>query len=549
MIFKGHRNLRQKVAELLVIRASGHCSDSERNYPLWELNNNDLERLLNDGVGGVIVFGGSTTELQIRCKTFKNWAINPLLICADIEEGLGQRFSGGTWLAPPMALGQIYGTEPFRAIHLAERYGKCTGMQARSCGLNWILGPVCDINTNPNNPVINLRAWGDDLRTVSALTCAFQRGLTSQGVLSCVKHFPGHGDTGVDSHLELPIVDHPLQRLEALEFLPFQAAISNGAASVMTAHLLIRNVDPDYPATLSKKVLTGLLRQKLGFEGLIVTDALVMESISKKYGCGESSVLAFAAGADLIMMPEDPFEAIEALCEALLSGRIPMERLEQALSRRNKAIAKLEFTSVSEQAKVCDVNVSQIESESDRLFARELVTNSLVIHNPGVIKAQPVGVNLLRVDSFFSNPFLTRSAPAICFPAEAGFRNVLCHEFGVSPWRDDAEEPLALHRIGDGNVLVQLFIRGNPFRGSGHLEEPWSAALRQLERCHRLAGLVVYGSPYVWEDLIQYVGPHIPAAYSPAQIPEAQRQILKSFFPAPSGLKRSSKKLRNEFTD
>ncbi len=522
--------LRQKVAELLIIRSSGHLCDTQRQYPKWELKNSELKRLLEEGVGGVILLGGSIHELQQRSKILSSWSAKPLLLCADIEEGLGQRFQGGTWFVPPLAVGQIYRKDPEKAILLAEKYGSSTGFQARICGLNWILAPVCDINSNPNNPVINVRAWGENHSTVSELTCAFNRGLASQGVLSCAKHFPGHGDTSVDSHLELPILEHDLNRLEEIEFSPFKTLVAAGADSVMSAHILLRKIDSRHPATLSRKVLTTLLREKIGFDGLLVTDALVMEAISKCYGVAESAVLAFEAGADLLMMPENPDEAINAICSALLSGRIPMKRLEEALVRRRKALAKIEAfnsTSLDQKSKVDSLD---IERDADRALADELIRRSILVRKQLDLDAKNhAGINLLRVDSVLPCPFLTPLSPACCMPEAIGFRTILCHQLGISPWATDLNEPLALTRFGDGPFLLQLFCRGNPFRGDLNNQEPWLVVIQQLQKQNRLSGLVVYGSPYLWNELIQVLDPSIPSAYSPGQMPEAQNQVLSAF--------------------
>ena len=254
-----------------------------------------------------------------------------------LKRAVGQRFEGASWLVPPLALGRLYQSDPLRALDFAERYGRCTGDQARRCGLNWVLGPVCDVNNNPANPVINVRAWGEDAATAGTLAAAFQRGLSRTGVLGCAKHFPGHGDTSSDSHLDLPVLPHSKERLAAVELPPFQEVIAAGVHSVMTAHLLLPELDPNHPATLSTTVLTNLLRHDLHFDGLVVTDALVMEAITKRYGAAEAAVLAFEAGADLILMPADADAAIDGLCNAFRSGRLPMQRLEDSLQRRRQA--------------------------------------------------------------------------------------------------------------------------------------------------------------------------------------------------------------------
>ncbi len=542
-------DLRADVAQLFVVRASGHALDNQRNYPAWELTNKELQTLLGQGVGGVLLLGGTSTELFHRCRTLRQWAANPLLLCADVEEGMGQRFHGGTWLVPPMALARLHTSDPEEAKILAERYGRCTGYQARSCGLNWILAPVCDVNTNPDNPVINVRAWGQDPETVSALASAFHQGLSLEGVLSCAKHFPGHGATGVDSHLDLPILDQNIHELEDCELIPFRSAIAAGVSSVMTGHLLFPNIDPDNPTTTSRELITNLLRQKLGFEGLIVTDALVMKAITQIYGSGEAAVMAFDAGVDLILMPKEPGIAIEALTEALLSGQVPMQRLDEALERRRNALATLE-TSSSPQNERFFINRSfELERSEDQALSEDLVRSTLEIHQLKPIQPAQKGLNFLRIDGVFPCTILSNSAPAISLPEKVGYRTVISHPMGVNPWQDDTSSPLALDRLGDGPLILQLFIRGNPFRGKRDCQEPWQAVLQQLQREQRLAGLVVYGSPYIWEQLLKVLDSSIPAVYSPGQMPEAQKQALSSLLEPVQDPESSQHVMINEFTN
>ena len=517
-------SLRKKVASLVVVRASGHAFDRQRRYPRWELTNAELRRLLESGVGGVILLGGSCVELRQRCQQLQGWAGGPLLLCADVEEGVGQRFEGASWLVPPMALGRLFQTDPDQAKNLAEAYGACTGREARLCGLNWVLAPIVDVNNNPANPVINVRAWGEDPCTVQELTLAFQRGLAQEGVLGCAKHFPGHGDTAVDSHLQLPVLPHTMERLEQLELQPFQASIAAGIDSVMTAHLQIPALDPERPATLSKAVLTNLLRDQLGFEGLVVTDALVMEAIRAHHSAGDAALLAFEAGADLILMPEDADAAIDALCAGLQNGRIPLERLEASLRRRTQALARLGQATTDPTAETLE-----LERASEQTLAATLleVTGE---HNGQRLTAlnDREGINLIRVDGVLPCPQLPATAAALLLPEQAGFRTLIQHPLAVSIWREsNAEAPLDLERLGAGPVLLQLFLRGNPFRAGRDQQEPWAAALEQLQAAGRLAGFAVYGSPYTWEALRRSLDPSIPAAYSPGQMPDAQRWVLE----------------------
>ena len=529
-------DLRRRLASLLVVRGSGHGSDGQRRYPRWELPNAELQRLLADGVGGVILLGGSAAELRLRTAQLQRWAGGPLLLCADVEEGVGQRFEGASWLVPPLALGRLHGRDPARAEALAERYGHCTGRQAQLLGLNWVLGPVCDVNNNPANPVINVRAWGETPETSAALAAAFVRGCQAEGVLACAKHFPGHGDTSSDSHLELPLLPHSRERLEAVELPPFRAAIAAGVASVMTAHLLLPVLDAKKPATLSAAVLSDLLRRDLGFPGLVVTDALVMEAITAHHGAAEAAVLAFEAGADLILMPADADAAIDGLLAAVQAGRLSSERVRSSLERRRLALEPC--ASPAPLGEVLDDLEQLIHSEELQL-SRELLELSLEVQG-GSAAAPPAeptrldrqlppgpGLNLIRLDTQLNAPQLPAMAPALLRPTAAGYTAAVLDGRSPSPWSGDPAAPLALDRLPSGPVLLQLFVRGNPFRGSAGGDEPWPAVVRQLLAIDRLAAVAVYGSPYLWEALQPLLPADLPAAYSPGQMPQAQAVLLE----------------------
>jgi beta-glucosidase len=431
---------------------------------------------------------------------------------------------------PPLALGRIHGEDAAAALTLAERYGRCTGREAAALGLNWVLGPVCDVNNNPANPVINVRAWGEDPASAGALAAAFLQGAQAEGVLCCAKHFPGHGDTTADSHLELPVLPHSRERLEAIELPPFCQAIAAGVAAVMTAHLQLPALDADRPATLSAPVLTDLLRRDLGFGGLVVTDALVMEAIAGRHGAGEAAVLALAAGADLVLMPEDADTAIEAIVAAVAAGRLQLDQLQASAERRRAALARIRnWGDGGDGGPDRPLGIlSNGPLPEDRALALELVQRSLQRRDGGSVRTASGGINLIRVDGALGCPFLAGGAPALAWPAAAGLRTVLIDGAAPSPWQTSDEAPLDLDRLGDGPLLLQLFVRGNPFRGSASGQEPWPAVIRQLQGAGRLAGLAVYGSPYLWESLAGLLEEGIPAAWSPGQMPLAQAQLLAS---------------------
>ncbi|PSB36877.1 beta-glucosidase, partial [filamentous cyanobacterium Phorm 6] len=335
-------SLPELVAQMFVVRASGYLFDHQIRYLEWEPTADKLRYYLEKlGVGGVILVGGSAAELAVRSHQLQSWAKFPLLLAADIEEGVGQRFAGATWFGPPMAIAEIATHDAGKADRYAEQMGSVTAIEARAIGLNWILAPVVDVNNNPDNPVINVRAFGETSEIVGKLASAFIRGAGQHPVLTTAKHFPGHGDTAVDSHLELPVLPHSPARLAAVELPPFVEAIAAGVDAVMSAHLLIPAWDAEFPATLSRKILIGKLREELGFDGLIVTDALVMGAIANKYGANEAAVLAAEAGADVLLMPLDPEGAILAVCEAVTQGRILLSQIKESVNRIWKAKIKV----------------------------------------------------------------------------------------------------------------------------------------------------------------------------------------------------------------
>ena len=229
-------------------------------------------------------------------------------------------------------------------VELVRSVGRAIGEEVAYLGANVDLAPVLDVNVNPRNPIIGFRSFGADPDGVIRYGLAFARGLEEAGVLWTAKHFPGHGDTQTDSHTGLPIVDKPLEQIEKVELAPFEAAVAAGVPLIMTAHIIYPALDPDYPATLSKKVLTGLLREKLGYENLIITDDMGMRAISDRWGAGEAAVRAVTAGADLVLVGrggDTASEVYRALDEALKSGRISSERAATTRERLARARSRV----------------------------------------------------------------------------------------------------------------------------------------------------------------------------------------------------------------
>jgi beta-N-acetylhexosaminidase len=280
-------------------------------------------------VGGMVVFAGEVYETAELNNYLQSLADVPLLIAADFENGAAMRINGATLFPPFMALGAA-GSED-----LAYQEGRITAIEGRAMGIHINYAPVVDVNINPDNPVISTRSAGEDPERVSRLAAAFVRGCQENGMPATAKHFPGHGDTAVDSHSTMPTVNGDRARLDRVELYPFARAIEAGVEVIMTAHLHVPALDPTpgLPATLSPPILTDLLRKQLGFKGLIVTDAMDMGGITNTYGAGEAAVKAVQAGVDMVLLPMDPPGAIDALVHSVSTGTIPESRIDDSVRR------------------------------------------------------------------------------------------------------------------------------------------------------------------------------------------------------------------------
>jgi beta-N-acetylhexosaminidase len=290
--------------------------------------------LVRAGVGGVILFArnvASPEQVAELNRSLKAVAPGPLLSSVDQEGGRVARLRRPwtEWL-PMRALGAS-GDEA-----LAEEVGRVLGVELKACGFDIDYAPVLDVDSNPANPIIGDRSFGRDPELVGRMGAALIRGLQAISVAACGKHFPGHGDTAQDSHLELPRLPHGLDRLRSLELVPFRHAIKAGVASIMTAHVLFEALDPEVPATMSAKALDGLLRQELGFGGVIISDDLEMKAVHERYPMVDVVERALNAGVDAFLACKQlalQHEVIGHIVKAVESGRVPRERLEQAAER------------------------------------------------------------------------------------------------------------------------------------------------------------------------------------------------------------------------
>ena len=289
-----------------------------------------IDEALKLGVGGFILFGGPSEHVATLTEDLHSKSKTALLIGADLERGAGQQFAGETPLPPLAAIASL---EDLQAI---RRAAAVTAREARELGVNWIYAPVCDLDIEPNNPIVGTRSMGSDPERVGESAAAWIDACQSEGVLACAKHFPGHGRTTVDSHKELPRVDAPADLLRQTDLVPFRRAIERGVASIMSAHVAFPAFDPTgAPSTLSRPILTDLLRRELEFTGLVVTDALIMEGV---LGGGESEAVirALDAGCDCMLYPSNLAESERAVAQAIEEKRLDAEQIHQSIERRRR---------------------------------------------------------------------------------------------------------------------------------------------------------------------------------------------------------------------
>jgi len=338
----------EKVGQLVHVGINAKFANQESSFF------KSLQRdVVENKIGGIIFFGAPIYETTHIANRMQALAKIPLLMSLDAETGIGMRFEDATNF--PWAMAVTATGDP----EYARKIGVITGREARAIGIQHVYAPVLDVNNNADNPVINVRSFGEDPADVARFGSAFAQGIQSQRVIATAKHFPGHGDTAVDSHRGLPIIDLPRSRFDSLELMPFKKAIDDGIASVMIAHIALPQIDNEQvkplkeykggdaeagaeivsqsatiPATLSAKVQTDILRKDLGFKGLIVSDAMSMSGLTLYFTQEEAGVRAFLAGTDILEKPTDADSILRGLKAAVASGRIPMARLDESVTRQ-----------------------------------------------------------------------------------------------------------------------------------------------------------------------------------------------------------------------
>jgi len=360
-------SLREKVGQMIVAKVDARydsCTDPQ--YLL-------ISRLATEGkIGGIMFLKGDILSAGMLANHFQAKSKVPLLVSADMERGLAMRLEGATKFSPAMALAAS--GDPA----LTRSMASIIALEARSVGIQQNYAPTVDLNINPANPVINVRSFGDRIPLVNAMSAAVIDGLQSSGVVATAKHFPGHGDVTVDSHLALPVLEGDRRRLEEYELKPFRSAISQDVLSVMVGHLAVPKLTGTMePASLSGTIVTGLLREELGFRGLIVTDALNMKALQNGQTSGDIAVMAVQAGNDILLFPEDPELVFNAVTAAVESGQIPESRIEHSARR----ILQLKHWLGLDRQKLADLSRLQehVDSPKHELVAKKIAEESLTL--------------------------------------------------------------------------------------------------------------------------------------------------------------------------
>jgi len=476
-------------------------------------------------VGGYHLLGENDAQHEpvgaaLLVNHLQEMAKVPLLITADFEGGVGLRFIGATRLPRAMAIGATGNPE------MAYQAGRIAAEEARAIGVNVNFYPVVDVNNNARNPIINIRSFGGNPDLVSRMARAFIRGSQEHGVMATAKHFPGHGDTSTDSHLELPVVDVDRARLNAIELPPFRAAIEEGVGGVMSAHIALPQVEPEkLPATLSSKILTGVLRNDLKFHGVIFTDAMNMRGISAHFPEGEAAVRAIKAGADVILYPPSVEQAFLGLKRAVESGEIKQSRVNESV--RRILAAKLELG--LDRNRFIDINQidKALGTTEHQTTARQMIESAITLVRDSrqvlPLKLTPEQ-KVLFVTIVDRNDGWRDGVPGSAFYSQLIQR----HQNSVNVYVTDKTSPGEFELIRklatlSDVVIVNAFIRVASFKGSIDMSDAQINLLKFLSTIRQPFAFVLYGSPY----LLSFV-PELPTyvlAYE--YYPAAEEAALK----------------------
>ena len=477
--------LEEKVGQLIACRYTGRFVNMDSEFV------DELKTLVAEQkIGGLILFAGDVYETAHLNNSLQEKAKIPLLIASDLERGLGNQIDGATLFPPVMSLGAADSEE------LAYRMGKITALEARAIGIHMTYAPVVDVNINPDNPIINVRSFGEDPEQVGRLAVPFIKGCQENGLIATAKHFPGHGDTDEDSHTVLPTVNADRERLDRVEIYPFKIAVESGVQAIMAAHLSLPALDPrqNVPSSLSKPILTGLLREELGFKGIIVTDAMGMGGVTTLFEPEEAALRAIKAGIDMVLLPPKPKEVIEALIQAVRDGEISEERIDLSVKRILEAKARLGLY----KQKLVDLALLDIRIAPRAHLRQAEVTfekSMTLVKNEDAVVPLSKENQSIAILSLSSDPggfFAGRT-----FVREMKKKSSRIMEFYAEATTGQDYLDSAFKNARNADVLViALFSRLRADKGSVGLEMNHVHLIREAVKLSKNVLVVSFGSPY-----------------------------------------------------
>lgn len=477
--------LRERIGQMIIVPLNGEFTNtSSEKFAQMR------RQIVENKVGGFTLFRGEANSIAALTNAAQRLARVPLFFSADYERGLRMQLRTGTPFTTNM--GVAAAGDPAAA----RRQGKIICEEMRAIGANWLFAPVADINNNPDNPVINIRSFGADPQRVGEFVAALVMGVREANCLSTLKHFPGHGDTAIDSHIGLSIIPLDRARLDAVEFVPFRAGIAGGADSVMTAHLAVPKVTADeLPATLNPKISVAILRGELKFEGIITTDSMEMGAITKNFPNGQSAVMAIKAGADVVLFPPNVERAIDAIEAAVKKGDIAESRINESVRRLLRAKFLLGLT---ENAQVDLVKVNEIVERPENIReANQTAEKSItLLRNHDRIfpmSIEKANKSLFVVVAADDDP-VEGAALIPDIASRAPKAKIVRLDLRSTP----AEYEKIRREAGQfETIVIAPFVKRAALKGTVALPENQTNFINQMIALNKPVAVVAFGSPYL----------------------------------------------------
>ncbi|MEE2862833.1 MAG: glycoside hydrolase family 3 protein [Gemmatimonadota bacterium] len=457
-------------------------------------------------IGGLIMSVGTPFGVAAKLNALQAQSDLPLLVAADLETGAGFRMRGAVQMPGTIDLGGATDFPSLMAVgatgneEFAYEMGRITAVEARALGVHVPFAPVLDVNNNPDNPIINVRSFGEDPQQVAEMGIAFVRGVQDNGAIATGKHFPGHGDTDVDSHVGLPVILHDRARMDSVELQPFRRAIDSGMGAIMSAHISVPSLNGGErePSTLSHEVLTEILREELGFRGIVFTDAMDMSAVARQFRSGEAAVRALEAGADVILMPASVSGAIEGIVEAVRSGRLTEDRLDLSVMRvletkENAGLHEDRYVSLEEIPRT--VGIPEHEEVADQI-ARKSITllknGNDLLPLAGTRSARVMSVSYRRSSDVLAGRYFNRAM-------RETYPRLRAIEVDGDTSDDRYQELRRLARE-QAFVVVGTYVTSVNVSGSFTLPEELVEFVRYLDQIGVPHTVVSFGNPYLVAD-------------------------------------------------